>query len=87
MYCPVCASKGHRPADCPNQSAWALRTGKTLETTDRILQIQDTEEAIQKFLKEHGIRPVKRKLENRKLLADYANSQSPPILIEFSRVS
>jgi hypothetical protein len=85
MYCPVCATKGHRPADCPNQSAWSLRTGGAASpTADRILRIQDNEEAIQKFLKERGIRPVKRKLENRKLLADFANSQLPPLLIEFT---
>ncbi len=83
MFCPVCCTKGHRPADCPNQSAWALRTGKPIVVEDRIVKLQDSEEAIRKYLSEHGIRPKNRKLENRKLLFDYANSSQPPFMIEF----
>ncbi len=83
MYCPVCCIKGHRPADCPNQSAWALRLGKPIQTPDRIVRLKDSEDTIRKYLSDKGIRPKTRKPENRKLLYDYLNSLQPPMMVEF----
>ena len=84
MYCAVCISYGHEPKCCPNKRAWALRRG-FMPTEENIeLRVVDTEESVKSVLKEHGITPGTRQLENKKLLRDLANSMEPPHLIVFT---
>jgi hypothetical protein len=79
---------GHAPADCPNKTAWSIRQG--LDATGVVnlyLDVPDSEEGIREFLKEalkeYELKPATRKLDNRKLLRNYANSMTPPRLVRF----
>jgi hypothetical protein len=84
MYCPVCLSYGHAPGDCPNKIAWALRRGDSTEGLVNLeLRIEDSEDAIREFLKSYGLKTASRKMENRKLLRNLANSLNPPRLLLF----
>ena len=87
MYCPVCMSYGHSPADCPNKIAWAVRQGKSAQGLKNLeIRVEDTEESIRELLKKHGIKSASRKLENRKILRNLANSLKPPRLVIFTSV-
>ena len=88
MYCAVCMAHGHAPGDCPNKIAWAVRQG--VDSTGLVnlyLDVPDSEEGIREFLKEalkqYDLKPATRKLDNRKLLRNYANSLNPPRLVRF----
>ena len=84
MYCCVCASYGHAIADCPNKIAWAIRRGlPTRDVRNVVLNIEDTDESVRGILRMHNISPGTRKIENRKLLRDLANSMKPPRLVQF----
>jgi hypothetical protein len=79
---------GHAPCDCPNKIAWAIRQGKDAsEVTNLYIDVPDSEDGIREFLKEalkpYALKAATRKLDNRKLLRNYANSMSPPRLIRF----
>lgn len=79
---------GHTPSDCPNKTAWAIRQGKDhAEVTNLYLDVPDSEDGIREFLKEalkqYSLKAATRKLDNRKLLRNYANSMNPPRLLRF----
>jgi len=81
-------SYGHSPADCPNKIAWAIRQGKdSRQIKNVVMTINDDEDSIKSVLKEHGINPGTRKLDNRKLLRNLANSLNPPHLLVFRMTS
>ena len=79
---------GHSPGDCPNKTAWAIRQGNDpAGVTNLYLDVPDSEDGIREFLKEalkaYSLKPATRKLDNRKLLRNYANSMNPPRLLRF----
>jgi hypothetical protein len=84
MYCYVCAASGHAIADCPNKIACAIRRGEEIHGVRNIvLDVEDSEESVKSVLRMHNISPGTRKIENRKLLRDLANSMKPPRLVQF----
>lgn len=88
MYCVVCMAHGHAPDDCPNKTAWAVRQGQDASAIRNLyLDVPDSEDEIREFLKEalkeYDLKPATRKLDNRKLLRNYANSMNPPRLVRF----
>jgi len=88
MYCAVCMAHGHSPSDCPNKIAWAVRKGMDPTGIENLwLDVPDSEEGIREILKEglkpFDLKPTKRKLDNRKLLRNLANSMQPPRLVRF----
>jgi len=86
MYCAVCISNGHSKRNCPNQIAWAVRTGlPTNGLKNRVIEVRDTDDGVKVVLKAHGVKPGTTKLENKKLLNDLANSMEPTQMIVFIR--
>jgi hypothetical protein len=84
MYCPVCAATGHKPADCPNKIAWALRKGLAPPAGGNlVLRIEDSAEAVKAVLKENGIEPTTTQMKNNSLLRDLVNSMNPPRMLLF----
>jgi hypothetical protein len=86
FYCCVCATYGHAgtPTDCPNQVAWAIRTGLPPPPGgNRILWAPETEDGVRALLRDHGIMPGTTPKQNRRLLRDLANCMEPPHLLKF----
>ncbi len=84
MYCPVCCSYGHKPADCPNRVALAIRCGREPDEENRVVELVDSDEEIRNYLKKNGLNTTYRsKAENKKLLHDFINSMNPPKMIVF----
>lgn len=85
LYCAVCMAYGHSRPTCPDKIAWAIRRGRAYEhLTNKVLRIPDSEDGIRDFLRSKGLKPTARKLENKKLLTNYANSLKPPHLILYT---
>jgi len=86
MYCCVCMAYGHADEDCPNKIAWAIRKGEDSSViANDTLIVKEDEDDIKALLREHGLTPGTRILENRKLLRNLANSFRPPKLVIFTQ--
>ena len=84
MYCIVCMSYGHSPADCPNKTAWAIRKGlDASKIKNRVLIVESSEEGVKEVLRRYRLKPGTRRQENRKLLRNLANSMKEPHCIHF----
>jgi hypothetical protein len=84
MYCPVCAATGHKPTECPNKVAWALRKGLPVPAGGNLVfRVEDTPEFVKEVLKENGIEPCSTQLKNKSLLRDLVNSMNPPRMLLF----
>ena len=89
MYCGVCSAYGHKPSDCPNKRAWAIRQGKDATNIKNFMMIvDDSEKGIMDVLSSYNLKPGARipKPRLRFLLRNLANSMNPPRLIQFHKI-
>jgi hypothetical protein len=76
---------GHADDDCPNKVAWAVRRGEDASATvNNVLYVKNSEEDVKDVLRNHGLKPGTRIVENRKLLRNLANSLKPAALVIFT---